>query len=373
MNAEDYAPFVEAIKGGDLAAVESFLQNPGVEVDFVFDVFNNNFMYTPLNWAIRWNQKSIVEVLLAHGAAVNGVDGADATPLQVACDSHNANEEIVKVLLEHGADVDAFIGLFEMTPLTLACNANTNVGIVQLLLNAGADLNGNHSIIAPLHAAIRRGNITLLELLIEAGADVNILSTEQFDLPAGSTPLHFAAQFDNTVSVTTLLAAGADPNIADSWGRTPLHSAARRSSVDVVNALLAGGGDPLHHDNHNHGHTALQLLFNQRRDFSAEQFKIITALVAAGDRSWECVPTPCPGLEAAMLSVWQNAPDDLPELVKRMENPPQSLIELYARIHDEEMKKVVQEVLRVLHRHFAGFPHLKEHLLNSIFGFTTSV
>ena len=109
--------------------------------------------------------------------------------------------------------------------------------------------------------------------------------------------------------------------------------------------------------------------------FSKYHFNIMTTLVAAGDRSWESVPTPCPGLEAAMLSVWQAAPDEMPELVKRMENPPHNLIEVYARMDDDddEMKKVVQVVLRVLHRHFAGFPHLKEHLLNSIFGFETSV
>ena len=109
--------------------------------------------------------------------------------------------------------------------------------------------------------------------------------------------------------------------------------------------------------------TIMDVLFNFYFDrpsilCSASHLKVITALVAAGDRSWECVPTPCPGLEAAMLSVWQAAPDELPELVKRL---------------DEEMKKVVQEVLRVLHRHFSSYPHLKDHLLNSIFGFTTSV
>ena len=109
------------------------------------------------------------------------------------------------------------------------------------------------------------------------------------------------------------------------------------------------------------------------RDFSADNLNIVTALVAAGDRSWECVPTPCPGLEAAIVSVWQAAPDELPELFKRMENPPQNLIELYARIDDEEMKKVVHEVLRVLHHHFAGFPHLKEQLLKDIFSLPTSV
>ena len=89
-------------------------------------------------------------------------------------------------------------------------------------------------------------------------------------------------------------------------------------------------------------------------------------LVVAGDRSWECMPTPCPGLEAAMLCVWQAAPDELPEVVKRLKNPPQSLIELFPRMA-EEMKKVVQEVLRGLHRHYAGYPEVKELLLKFIF------
>ena len=54
------------------------------------------------------------------------------------------------------------------------------------------------------------------------------------------------------------------------------------------------------------------------------------------------MPTPCPGLEAAMLSVWQAAPDEMPELLKRMENPPQNLIDLCSRMDDDVMKKVVQ-------------------------------
>ena len=58
------------------------------------------------------------------------------------------------------------------------------------------------------------------------------------------------------------------------------------------------------------------------------------------------------------MSVWQAAPDELPELFQRL---------------NEEMKKVVQEVLRVLHRHFSSFPHLKEQLLKDIFSLPTSV
>ena len=181
---EDYTPLVDAIKGGDLAAVESFLQTPDVDVDFIvetvaYDRHINRHRYTPLSWAIHWNQKSIVELLLDHGAAVNGVDGVSKTPLQVACNSEHGNEEIVKLLLEHGAEVDAMIARERLTPLALACNSNTNLGIVQLLFNAGADVNGSGGRIAPLHCAAFCGNIKALELLIEAGADVNILSTKK--------------------------------------------------------------------------------------------------------------------------------------------------------------------------------------------------
>ena len=367
MNQEDYYPLVDAIKGGDLAPVESFLQTPGVDVDFLFEALYDRHRYTPLSRAIHFNHQTIVEVLLAHGAAVNGPVGATKTPLQQACAEKNANEDTVKLLLEQGADVDGMTDIDRQTPLTLACYSKNNLGIIQLLINAGAGVNGGGGVFAPLHEAATFGNTEATELLIQSGADVNILSTEEFyDLPAGSTPLNFTASLNNSHCLSTLLAAGADPNIADERGQTPLHLA----DYDDANTLLAAGADPLHRDNQ--GRTPLQRHYSKARrsGFSAKDFNIITALVAAGDRSWECVPTPCPGLEAAMLFVWQAASDELPELFKRLKNPPNSLIELFPRM-DNEMKKVVQEVLRGLHRHFSSYPHLKEQLLKSIFGLAT--
>ena len=308
---------------------------------------------TPLVSALRMQHNPIAEFLLDHGAAVNGPVGAQTTPLQEASQVQIRStslykiSDIVSLLLERGADVDAMTAYQRRTPLSLACCSLTHLDIIQLLLNAGADVNGGDGIIAPLHQAAYVGNTGSIALLLQSGADVNILLTMDHSYrSAGCTPLHFAAKGEDLSFLNLLLEAGADPNIGNSAGQTPLHKAALLSTMNVT-ALLDAGGDPLHQDND--GRTPLQYLHLNRRamDFSAEQFNIITALVAAGDRSWECVPTPCPGLQRAMLSVWLNAPDELTELVKHMENPPQTLIELFPRM-DEEMKIVVQEVLRGL-------------------------
>ena len=47
MNREDYAPLFDDIKGGDLAAVESFLQTPGVDVDFLVEDNEDELTTTP--------------------------------------------------------------------------------------------------------------------------------------------------------------------------------------------------------------------------------------------------------------------------------------------------------------------------------------
>ena len=195
MSQEDYIPLLPAREGGDVAAVESFLQTPGVDVDFIFEIGDVRFVlkWTPLTRAIRLNQQTIVEVLLAHSASVNGPVGAFMTPLQEACNEDLVSKDIVNLLLQHGADVDATTVDVARTPLTRACRWRINLGIVQLLMHAGADVNGGGDAVAPLHCASWSGNIEAIELLIEAGADVNRVLTDDHDAQAGSTPLLWAA------------------------------------------------------------------------------------------------------------------------------------------------------------------------------------
>ena len=145
MNA---AALFQAVESGDLGEVQRILEhNPNVEVDALrVDAFYGTC--TPLIVAIRNSHKTIVELLLAHGAAVNGPVGASRTPLLHACESNRARSDIVSLLLEHGADVDAMTARFRQTPLSLACGLKTNLGIIQLLMNAGADVNGGDGTIA---------------------------------------------------------------------------------------------------------------------------------------------------------------------------------------------------------------------------------
>ena len=194
MNAELF----QAVKSGDLAQVQRLFETPDVDA---LDQYSG----TPLLEAIQHSHTPIVEILLAHGAAVNGPVGAYRTPLQQACYSEKA--DIVSLLIEHGLAVDGTTHDDRITPLTLACWPNTPLSIAQLLINAGADVNGGEWS-APLHDAAVGGNIEALDLLIQSGADVNSLSTDDIDLPAGSTALHFAADNVELSSLHRLLAAG---------------------------------------------------------------------------------------------------------------------------------------------------------------------
>ena len=216
----------EAVWSGDLAEVQRILKhNPNITVDALnYDgrtplleaimyshkpiIVRGNkkrgvLLLLSLAWTaleswfhpvIEKDYKSIVEFLLDHGAAVNGLVDAYRTPLQQTCDSYRARSDIVSLLLEHGADVEATTARERRTSLTLACRkkefGNSNLGIAQLLINAGADVNGvGGGGIAPLHAASRSGNTEAVELLIQSGADLNILSNEGYlGVPAGSTP-----------------------------------------------------------------------------------------------------------------------------------------------------------------------------------------
>ena len=414
MTEDQEEEIIYAIETGRVANVRAFLEEHSY---LDLDAEMHYSSETPLMTAIRARKTKVFDFLLNEcGVCVKGGGfSVFQTPLQFACGHHALVDSFVKSLIDRGADVNqqgCGPRSIPNTPLWHAAGQK-KIKVVKMLLDAGADVNLQGCEV-PLHAAASQGHPELIDLFLQAGANVNAVTT--FDEEGdgedlmGNTPLHFLASCtdpDNIlVCLKKLLDAGVDVHARNVDGQTALHCAAVREGpradrisinfgvfgVDafLVTILIQAGCDPLQKDNV--GRTPLQSAWyksqndirrlNEREEEGEDErvglrallyvrfreaylsHSVIVALVAAGDRSWECVPTPCPGLEAAMLSVWKNAPDEFPELVKRLENPPQSMSELFPRL-PQEIKEAVLEVLRGVNK----YSYLKENVLNSVFGF----
>lgn len=121
----------------------------------------------PLHWAAANGLTDIARLLIEEGAAVNGLDNFDNTPLHLAV----KHPEMIRLLLDSGARVDAR-NAFGHTPLHLAVG---DPRAVEMLLKAGADARSRNGFgKTPLDYAMRQGTsayyLAITELLIRAGA-----------------------------------------------------------------------------------------------------------------------------------------------------------------------------------------------------------
>jgi hypothetical protein len=129
------------------------------------------------------------------------------------------------------------------------------------------------------------------------------------------------------------------------YHRTPMHGAARYRQPECVTALLAAGADACITEIH--GRSPVLRCFAKDAEYS--DIRIIAMLVAAGDRQWACVPSPCPGLVSALMSVWKEAPEELPQLAARL---------------TPGVKRRIQAALCTLHH--VSPRHLPEHIRMSM-------
>ena len=306
---------VNAAKDGDHTTVKRLMLQCGV--DDRHCAIRAAILYDKGFRTRRVDTVLVVQALLEYSG--NDFIASKPSYLALACQQDNANEEMIKVMIDHGC-----------------CN----------------------DVQKALEYAVCGDYIKAIPLLVKKyGADVNRRCPRY-----GQTVLWNACSKD---CISALLDAGVDPTITDDSGTDALYDKVSESN-NLVTPLVDAGCDPLQKCRM-FRRTSLQSFYrNNNSAFIRCRLQNVVALVAAGDRSWQCVPTPCPGLEKAMLSVWKAAPDELPEVIRRMENPPQSVSELFPRL-DDEMKRVVHEVLRGVNKYESEY--LKKNLLNVIFGF----
>jgi uncharacterized protein len=293
------ATVVDAVKNGDtttaLALLKQHADVNAPEPDGT----------TALHWAVRQDDRDIVDRLIKAGANVKAANRYGVTPLYLACvngsapmiaklldagaDANSAttegetalmtvartgNVEAAKVLLAHGADVNSKEQWRQQTPLMWAV-AESHPDMAQELIAHGADVNARQvewhwerqvtkeprekwmplGGLTPLHFAARQGCVDCARVLLKAGADVNAVD------PNNMTPMVMALINGHYDFAAFLIDQGADPNIADETGRTPLYAAVddhtmpesnlpspreidnKLTSMDVIQSLLAHGAD----------------------------------------------------------------------------------------------------------------------------------
>jgi len=252
----------QAAASGQTSDAESMLQTQPSLVNC-----RDSRGWTPLYHAAFNGQTGTLQILVAHGAAIDPTDQDGTTPLYSAAFRGNVN--VVGFLLEHGANVEAkdnqgftplntasWAGQADAVALLLDHNANVNtrakngatplqgaaadgwVEVATLLLDHGARVNaGDSHGFTPLHSAADKDRTEVAEVLLAHGAEINARTD------TGDTPLHWAAHDNRMNAARYLLAHGAAIDPTDKDGNTPLHWAAAGGHVEMTELLIAHGAD----------------------------------------------------------------------------------------------------------------------------------
>lgn len=125
--------------------------------------------------AVRSGDVSAVEALLEQGADVDARTERGGTALMIAAKAGGL--PLVRLLLAHGAEINVRNQMGQsalLTALTKWTLTEQNIAIVNALLGAGADVNArNHSGYTALRWAANGGEPEIIRRLIAAGAEVN--------------------------------------------------------------------------------------------------------------------------------------------------------------------------------------------------------
>ncbi|CAG2159659.1 unnamed protein product [Oppiella nova] len=242
--------FSRALLNCDVPTVRDILTNDST------DMLNQYIIKqkTPLFWAVKSGNISIVELLIEFEADVNCVCDIESglTPLMVAVSSNSV--EMCELLLDNDADVDACDTL-SRPPLVHAILDHSSPQIIELLLFWGAHtdyIDANGSSLLCLASNEANGCVESVRLLLSVGCD------ELHKDNNGRTALHMAAAVGNTDILEALLDIGGETLLLsrDNDGKLALHDCAIGGYVDAARLLVSDQSvNVLSHD----GKSALRL------------------------------------------------------------------------------------------------------------------
>ena len=186
--------------------------------------------------ALKNNECSQVEELIANGIDVNQVDAKGTKPLQ-----HSAKTGCTRcltLLLNHGAQIEA-VDTNGTTALTYAAHHEKRAG-VQFLHDRGANaFTTDRTGWLSLHDACHNEHVEVARFLLEKYPDtVNCTTTEEH---GRWMPLHMTAASGSVDCIELLLQHGANMEAVECGGKAFLYIAAANSQLPAVKYLLKKG------------------------------------------------------------------------------------------------------------------------------------
>jgi len=235
--ANGETPLMMAARTGDLPTLELLIER-GAEID----ARENLRGTTALMWAAAYRNPPAVQLLLNHGADLR-LRSATTNPGRGPYLAPSARSRIrsfyrqIITEQEGGAATTQFGNQLGEEDLEYVINREELLTRIapELVEEFDRDLNARNQGaqrkqwggLAPLHFAVREGDMATVRTLVEAGADVNQVS--EF----GWTPLLTATQNRYYQIGKYLLEQGANPDISNDGGWNPLYIAADNRNIEA--------------------------------------------------------------------------------------------------------------------------------------------
>lgn len=250
---------VGAARTGDIEAIKRYIAEGA-------DVNEMRFEMPPLAWAVMMGHTAAAELLLQHGADINGRNGDGNTALHLAVFLGHA--ETAELLIKNGADINTKNGdgatpvdllgvpwemtrfLADMFGIKLE-QKQVETGRAKIAEMLNVELASESQVaLNDIWKAASTGNLNVVKRALANGMDANLKDPKSGDILLGT-----AALMGHTEIVALLLEHGADVNLRSKDGGTALHAAAFLGRAETVKLLLEHGADTT--IRHNMGGTAI--------------------------------------------------------------------------------------------------------------------
>jgi len=207
----------EVVRAGDVSRLQALLAtNPGLAN------VRNDRGHSPVLIAQYHRRPEAVAALLATGPDLDIFDAAAV----------GRTERVAELLDRDPSLLNAYSsdGFYPLGLAAFFAHPET----VRLLVSRGADVAQvarNPMKVQPLHAAAAGRSFEAVQLLVDAGAPVNGKQEK------GWAPLHEAVRQGNVELVRYLLAHGADPKLQNDEGTSAIGLAAKEERHDILKLL----------------------------------------------------------------------------------------------------------------------------------------